>query len=270
MEDSSSYRLGDFADIESELARLDAQAAVIWPKEAGALRRQGLSPAARVLELGCGPGFVTERLLELLPEGSVTAVDLDPEMVALARARLREHERVEVAEASATALPFADGSFDAVVARLVLEHVPDRDAALRELRRILRTGGRLFVIEIDDGWPMLLDPEPSFAAELEAAVAAMIKGRGADRNLGRRLPQLFAGAAFTDVAFEVVTLHTAVDDATALDEMTNPEPFLEQLEQAGLLAPDTLAEAREYFAAYERGEVHVESLLAVFIGSAAA
>jgi SAM-dependent methyltransferase len=270
MEGTSSYRLGNFPDVQAELARLDAQAAAIWGKEADTLRRQGLAPDARLLEIGCGPGFVTERLLGLLADGGVTAADVDPDMVAGARERLRERERVEVVEASVAALPFADHSFDAATARLVLEHVPDRDEALRELHRVLRAGGRLFVIEVDDGWPMLIDPEPPFAAELEAAATAMIEERGADRHLGRRLPQLLAGAGFTDVCFDVVTLHSAVDDATALREMMNPEPFLLELEQANLLASDTLAEARDYLAAYRRGDVHLESLLVVFIGSGAA
>jgi ubiquinone/menaquinone biosynthesis C-methylase UbiE len=270
VEQSSSYWLRDFSDVPAELARLDAQAAAIWTKEAETLRRQGLRPATRVLEIGCGPGFSSERLLELVPDGRVTAIDVDPEMVALARDRLRDRERIQVVEASVTALPFADDSFAAVTARLVLEHVRDRAAALRELQRVLRPGGRLFVVEVDDGWPMLTDPEPPFMAELDAAAAAMIEARGADRRLGRRLPQLLAAAGFTDVAFNVVTLHTAVDDATALRRMLNPTVFLQQLEEADLVAPETLASIREFLARYERGELQLEFLLAVFIASGAA
>jgi ubiquinone/menaquinone biosynthesis C-methylase UbiE len=267
---SSSYRLRDFSDVQAELARLDAQAASIWTKEAETLRRQGLRAAAHVLEVGCGPGFATERLLELVPKGRVTAIDVDPEMVALARDRLQGRERVEVVEASVTALPFAVDSFGAVTARLVLEHVPDRAAALRELRRVLRPAGRLFVVEVDDGWPMLTDPEPPFIAELNAAASAMIEARGADRRLGRRLPQLLAAAGFTDVAFDVVTLHTAVDDATALRQMLNPTVFLQQLEEADLLAPDTLAGVRDFVTRYESGELQLEFLLVAFIASGAA
>jgi SAM-dependent methyltransferase len=177
---------------------------------------------------------------------------------------------VQVVEASVTALPFADNSFDAATARLVLEHVADRAGALRELRRVLRPDGRLFIVEIDDGWPMLTDPEPPFIGELNVAAAAMIEARGADRRLGRRLPQLLTESGFTDVAFDVVTLHTAVDDATAMRQTLNPTVFLQRLEEAKLLAPETLANVREFVARYESGELQLEFLLAVFIASGAA
>jgi SAM-dependent methyltransferase len=270
VERSSSYRLRDFSDVPAELARLDAQAAAIWTKEAETLRRQGLAPTARVLEIGCGPGFATERLLELVPDGWLTAIDVDSEMVSLARNRLRDRERVEVVEASVTALPFADDSFDAVTARLVLEHIPDPAPALREARRVLVQGGRLFVVEVDDGWPMLTDPEPPVIAELNAAGTAMIEARGADRRLGRRLPQLLTDFGFTDVAFDVVTLHTAVDDATALRQMLNPTVFLQQLEEANVVTGDTLASIRKFVAQYESGDIRLEFLLAAFMASAAA
>jgi SAM-dependent methyltransferase len=191
-------------------------------------------------------------------------------MVSHARVRLRDRERVKVVEASVTALPFADDSFDAVTARLVLEHIPDPAPALREIRRVLVPGGRLFVVEVDDGWPMLTDPEPPIIAELNAAATALIEARGADRRLGRRLPQLLTDFSFTDVAFDVVTLHSALDDATALRQMLNPAVFLQQLEEANLVASETLTGIREFVARYESGDLQLEFLFAAFIASAAA
>jgi SAM-dependent methyltransferase len=72
------------AGLEPELQRLKAQVEISWQKEAGALRRLGVDRAASVLEMGSGPGFVTEKLLELVPEGSVTSVDVDAALIARA------------------------------------------------------------------------------------------------------------------------------------------------------------------------------------------
>lgn len=102
-----------------------------------------LDPSAGelVLDVGCGTGRMSELVAQ---EGAtvLAAVDLAPEMVVRARARLA-HRGVEVREMDAQALTFADESFDAVVAGFSLMFCPDHLAALREVRRVLRPGGRL-------------------------------------------------------------------------------------------------------------------------------
>ena len=92
-------------------------------------------PGARVLDLGCGTGFTLTRLPE-----SVRSVGLDYSPAALAFARRRASSSALV-RGSAYALPFADASFDAVLALDVLEHLDDDLAAARELRRVLAPGG---------------------------------------------------------------------------------------------------------------------------------
>ncbi len=91
----------------------------------------------RVLEVGCGWGAFAARVRdELTPD--VVAVDLSPRMVELSRERGLDARVADVA-----ALPFADGSFDCVVANWMLYHAPDIDLALAELARVLGRGGRL-------------------------------------------------------------------------------------------------------------------------------
>jgi ubiquinone/menaquinone biosynthesis C-methylase UbiE len=106
--DASSYRIGEgpFDDVSSELERLRVQAALVWPDELRTLVRHGLREDATLLEVGCGPGFVTSRLLDHLRRGSVTGVDLDPTMLAHARELLGGSERVRFVEASASERDF--------------------------------------------------------------------------------------------------------------------------------------------------------------------
>jgi ubiquinone/menaquinone biosynthesis C-methylase UbiE len=95
-----------------------------------------------VVDVGCGPGVLEPHLLD---RGCrVTAVDFAPAMLARARLSLRDDpraERVGFSRASADALPFADGSFDALLCIGVLSYVPDTDRALREAARVLRPSG---------------------------------------------------------------------------------------------------------------------------------
>jgi len=92
---------------------------------------------SRVLEIGCGLGEFAERINRDL-DVDVTAVDLSPRMVELTR-----HRGVNATVADAQDLPFANGEFDCVVANWVIHHFPDADAGVREMRRVMRPGGRL-------------------------------------------------------------------------------------------------------------------------------
>jgi SAM-dependent methyltransferase len=104
----------------------------------------------RVLDVGCGPGFYAAELLGVVgPEGGVVAVDNSDAMLALAAARVGERDNVEFERADATALPLADASFDAALSVQVLEYVPELAAALGEIRRALRPGGRAVIWDVD-------------------------------------------------------------------------------------------------------------------------
>lgn len=100
----------------------------------------------RVLDLGAGNGYYTFSIAETVgPRGSVAAFDLQQEMLDEldARAARKGLENVELQQGDATALPYEDASFDAAFLVTVLGEIPDQDAALREVRRVLRPGGRV-------------------------------------------------------------------------------------------------------------------------------
>jgi ubiquinone/menaquinone biosynthesis C-methylase UbiE len=143
----------------SETRRLAAQASVGWPKQAQFLLSHGLPTSGRVLEVGCGPGFVTQLLRQLVPACRITAVDSDAMMVQRARTLLTSADTTELAHASVLALPFAVASFAAVLVRLVLQHLTEPGRALAEIHRVLRTGGRLLVVDVDDALNVATDPE---------------------------------------------------------------------------------------------------------------
>ncbi len=123
----------------------------------GLIRRQTLGADAallRVLDCGVGTGSFSLALARAWRKPmALTAVDLSPAMLAAAEARIRAaglHARL--LEACVCALPFADASFDLVVAAHVLEHLPDPVEALAEIRRVLRPGGQVVACITRHSW----------------------------------------------------------------------------------------------------------------------
>jgi SAM-dependent methyltransferase len=110
------------------------------------VRRGDLKPGQRVLDLGTGTGAVAVAAARLVgPAGKVTAVDISPDMLTLARRRLVEsgHANVDFREGRAEQLPVDDRAFDVLLASLSLMYAIDRAAAAREMKRVLRPGGRV-------------------------------------------------------------------------------------------------------------------------------
>jgi ubiquinone/menaquinone biosynthesis C-methylase UbiE len=101
----------------------------------------GFVPRGDVLEIGAGSGAMAAEVLARHPDVTLTVTDFDEVMVRAAADRLGDRARVQPADA--TALPFADGSFDVVVSWIMLHHTVDWERALREALRVLRPGGSL-------------------------------------------------------------------------------------------------------------------------------
>lgn len=134
-------------------------------------------PAGRVLEVGCGPGLLSIRLA-----GShgldVTGLDLDPEMIERARANaagVADFAALSFVAGDVAALPFEDAAFDAVVSTMSMHHWPDRAAALGEIARVLRPGGRVLIWDLKPG---ILPFHPKTHREHEAMAGLALHPAG--------------------------------------------------------------------------------------------
>src|SRR5690606_21133136 len=109
-----------------------------------------LTPGMTVLEVGAGPGLLwDENRHQLSAQVALTCTDQSAGMVAKAFATLGDLSHLHFGVADAQALPFAEGAFDVVIANHMLYHVPDRQQALSEIRRVLKPTGRFFAATND-------------------------------------------------------------------------------------------------------------------------
>jgi ubiquinone/menaquinone biosynthesis C-methylase UbiE len=169
----------------------------------------GAASGDRILDAGCGPGFYVAEILERVgPGGSVVGVDASAPMLGLAAKRCEGRDNVSFHEGDVTALPVPDAEFDRVLSVQVLEYVDDIPAALAELLRVLRPGGRVVIWDVD--WATVSwhsrDPE-----RMERFLRAWDEHL-ADPSLPRTLAARMREAGFVDVEMEGHVF--ATDDVT--------------------------------------------------------
>ncbi len=194
----------DHLDAAAELERLKAQVDLVRGRERDYLRTLGVADDATVLDLGCGPGFLSEVLGELVPRGKVWGADVDPALLTRARDAFarRGWTHGTFVEAWADRLPLEDRSVDLAYSRFLFQHLANPEAVVAELRRVLRPGGRVVLVDTDDA-SLVVHPEPEgFRALLDASNAAQ-RRVGGDRFVGRKLRGYLVRAGFVDVGVRV-------------------------------------------------------------------
>jgi arsenite methyltransferase len=138
-------------DYPPELANVPDSAVESFAGVANPFSLGRLEPGKRVLDLGCGAGTDTLVAAQMVgAEGSVTGIDMTPEMLEKARGAADELGvwNTSFVEGEAEQLPFGDESFDIVISNGVIDLIPDKDAVFSELYRVLTPGGRLQLADV--------------------------------------------------------------------------------------------------------------------------
>ncbi|HEV2155478.1 methyltransferase domain-containing protein [Bradyrhizobium sp.] len=118
-------------------------------QRAETIRQLNLSAGERVLDIGCGPGYLCESMAQLVgPDGAVVGIDVSTDLIAVCN-RQKASEWISYAIGNATELGQSDASFDVVVCTQVAEYVPDVDRVLMESFRVLKPGGRTIFVATD-------------------------------------------------------------------------------------------------------------------------
>ncbi len=153
-----------------------------------------------VLEAGCGVGAQTRILAKNNPEVSIVSVDISPESIRRAQSSITREgvKNVSFQVADIFNLPFASASFDHVFVCFVLEHLQDPKLALRSLKRVLKKGGSITVIEGDHGSAYFYPESEEAIRAIECLIKLQSEG-GGNSKIGRQLYPLLTQAGYTEV-----------------------------------------------------------------------
>lgn len=148
---------------EKTFERQQILAEILNPLTAPVLADIPEQSIASILDLGCGQGNTTRFLAESFPGATTTGLEYDSKLVAYASAQAANRPGVSFQQGDAQKLPYPDASFDLVFCRYLLLHLPDPDAAIREMLRVTKPGGYTIAYEPDCFLDMSYPPNPSLA-----------------------------------------------------------------------------------------------------------
>lgn len=194
-----SYQFESLESREMEASFLAERAGLRLDGFTGLIKRHGLRGQDRVLEIGTAQGIRARLIAESFPASQVTAVDRNSELLNAVRSAPLKNLSFE--DADVYQLPYPDASFDFVYARLVFMHLADPKAALRNIFRVLKPGGRILIEDADRDC-MFFEPEPESFRSFWSKVQAGQRRLGGDPNVGRKLAPLLIESGFGNVKIE--------------------------------------------------------------------
>jgi ubiquinone/menaquinone biosynthesis C-methylase UbiE len=205
--------------------------AMFAPFAESLVEQVGVAPGSNVLDVACGTGAVSRAAARRAgASGSVTGVDLGEPTLAIARSRGNDEGAapIDYRQSDAASLPFDDGRFDVVLCQQGLQFFPDRGAALAEMRRVLKSAGRLAIAT----WTKL---ERSPFSAVAAVLAAHVGSEAAEMmrspfglSDASELADSLSAAGFRDVV---------VDEETIVCTWASHPEFARRLIEAGPVAP---------------------------------
>jgi ubiquinone/menaquinone biosynthesis C-methylase UbiE len=245
MTESDDYLLGRAA---SEIDRLRLQAEIYAPHSAHLLALAGVGPGQRVLDIGCGAGDLTMAAARLVgPEGSVLGVDLNADVLDLARDRADEAglTNVSYVQASVPDVELAE-PVDALIGRLILIHLADPVDTVRKLSGLVRPGGLVSFQELNSRHPGS-EPETPLVAQAYRWVSETLRARRGEPAEGQPTYRILRTAGFADVRMAMEIPCGTADSALPHFVAGTVNSLLPVIEAAGIatraeIGIDTLAE----------------------------
>jgi ubiquinone/menaquinone biosynthesis C-methylase UbiE len=230
----------------AERERLDSLTGLYDPGTLRLCEHLGLAEGWHCLDAGAGTGSLALALAERVGDtGSVTALDADTRF-------LEPLDEISVVRADITIDPLPAGAFDLVHARLLLEHLAQRDEVLAALASTLRPGGWLLIEDFDWATALVVDPPSAAHSRVAEACLALFSAHAYDPSFGRRLPRRLRALGLADSGTHAESIQVWADRERGLPQW---ELLVDQL-APGLLAANLVdrADLDAFHALWHDGE----------------
>lgn len=198
--------------LPEEAARLRNQVLLGWPLEKKKLAELGGEKELTLLDLGCGPGIFSELVGEAFSHWKVIGLDNNKDLLPN---KSTLPNVTFLATESDSPLPVADSSVDIVYCRFLFQHLTDTSHILNEAARVLRPGGLIVAIDVDDRGT-IFSPSQPWISDIYSGAKAVQGALHGNRLVGATLPQLFTGMGFNELKFEVIPMNNFLAPSTAL------------------------------------------------------
>ena len=172
---------------------------------AEAAKRLNLTAGLKVLDIGCGIGGATFPIAEIIgPTGLAAGVDISTALIEVAKCRAGNRPGLEFRVGEAGAIPYPNAFFDVARTERVFLYVPDRLAAIHEMKRVVKPGGHLSLIDTDLDSTAIYSKKPALTRKLTSVVAASVP----NPNSGRELPGLARQAGLKNIQTETFAVRS--------------------------------------------------------------
>jgi ubiquinone/menaquinone biosynthesis C-methylase UbiE len=164
-----------------------------------------LAAGSKVLDIGCGIGGATFPIADQIgPTGLVAGIDISTAMIDEAKRRAANRPGIEFRVGDACAIPYPDGFFDSARTERVFLYLPNRAAALREMKRVVKPGGHLYLIDTDIDSTAIYFTNLALTRKMTSMVAASMP----NPNSARELPALAKKAGLKNIQIKTLALPT--------------------------------------------------------------
>lgn len=176
------------------------------PRWVDAYFARHLKPDSRVLDVGCGPGVLAAEIARRIPSGNVTGFDASADRLTEAQKNFVRLGNAQAQAGEATALPFADGSFDFIYCRFLVEYLREKERAVAEMARVCRPGGTVLLQDLDGQMLWHHPTDAALQSDIERVLQAL-STTGFDPFVGRKLFAFAQTAGLTDIEVHAESYH---------------------------------------------------------------